>query len=378
MTRPITRWAQVATAIIGIGVAGCGKSAVKEEAKVAESDESAAPENSAPARPAAAPALTPAPAPAAAAAKAPAKSGAEELLSMGSGSPAAPAAAQNAQPGNAQGGGGQTQMPANYPRPGAVATGTAPGVAAAAGGAANAGTGANGMPANYPQSSGPGGGPGQGGGGGGQTQMPANYPQPGQNSGPGGPGGGGSNGEPGMAGGPGQGAARGMAGMMGGNGGGGAINNTVSDFTTGIKGAESFLSAVQAKDSKRLAEAVALHARLESSNAHKLMFEHVLDEAATADDLDKLARDFAGMQLVELGTRKGSGEQHIIVGKEDETQTTTRVLIVRKEKKGWKVQDYGGQRIIKIPVMRGQNQRGRGFGGGGVGAGGGGGAAGVN
>ena len=320
MTRPITRWAQVATAIIGIGVAGCGKSAVKEEAKVAESDESAAPENSAPARPAAAPALTPAPAPAAAAAKAPAKSGAEELLSMGSGSPAAPAAAQNAQPGNAQGGGS----------------------------------------------------------GGGQTQMPANYPQPGQNSGPGGPGGGGSNGEPGMAGGPGQGAARGMAGMMGGNGGGGAINNTVSDFTTGIKGAESFLSAVQAKDSKRLAEAVALHARLESSNAHKLMFEHVLDEAATADDLDKLARDFAGMQLVELGTRKGSGEQHIIVGKEDETQTTTRVLIVRKEKKGWKVQDYGGQRIIKIPVMRGQNQRGRGFGGGGVGAGGGGGAAGVN
>ena len=308
MKRPITRWVQVATAIVGLGMSGCGKTAVKEEAKVVEADESAAPENSAPAKPAPqAPAK--APAPAAAAAPAPAKSGAEELLAMGGG----PAAANSGQAANPVGGGKQ-----------------------------------GGAPANYPQSSGPGGGGGTQGGG--QTQMPANYPKPGQGGGPGGPEGGGSNGEPGMAGGPGQGAAGGMA-AMGANGG--AINNTVSDFTTESKGAESFLSALKSRDAKAVAEALALHSRYEASGAHKGDFGDILDETASAEQINKIASEFDGFQIQSLGQRLGEGEVKVILTKQDEKSSMSRTLTMRHEKLGWKVQDYGGKREIKRPQMMG-------------------------
>jgi hypothetical protein len=396
MKRPITWWAMVATATLGLGLSGCGKSAVKEEAKVADSEESAPPEDSAPPAPAAnAPAAAPKPAPAAAAAPPAGKSDAEELLAMGSG-PAAPAA--NAPQSGPPGGGGsnQTQMPANYPRPGNQGPGGPPG-----GGGSNQTQ----MPANYPRPGNQGPGSEPGGGGSNQTQMPANYPRPG-NQGPGGPPGGGGgnqrrlpqpgtggppgpggpsgepgmaggpNGEPGMAGGPGQPGQPGGRMMPGMSPGGGGADAAVNDFTNPTKAASSFLSAVQAKDAERLADAVALRARYEAGSEHKPVLSSVLDKTPAAEDLDKMARDFAGMKFMSLGARKGSGEQNVVVGKADQKQSTTRVLTVRKEKAGWKVQDYGGARVIKIPQMRNSGSgSGNGAGAGAVGGGGGGGAA---
>ena len=145
-------------------------------------------------------------------------------------------------------------------------------------------------------------------------------------------------------------APGGGPGGPGGGPGGGSGTLAASDFTTEIKGAESFLSALASKDPKRLAEATAKRAEFEAANDHKPVFKDILAEAASAEDLDKLARLFAGMKVVSA-SRKSSGTASVVVGKQEETSSTTRSLIVRKEKDGWKVQDFGRQYVAKSPSM---------------------------
>ena len=136
----------------------------------------------------------------------------------------------------------------------------------------------------------------------------------------------------------------------GGRGGDGGGTLADSDFTTETKGAESFLSALKSKDPEKLAEATAKHAEFEATNEHKPIFKDILAKSASAEDLDKLARDLSGMQVVSA-SRKSSGTASVVVGKEEETSRTTRALIVRKEKDGWKVQDYGPRVIAKSTGM---------------------------
>ena len=134
-------------------------------------------------------------------------------------------------------------------------------------------------------------------------------------------------------------------------GAGGAGNLTKSDFTSETKGAESFLAAVQAKDPELLAEAVAKHSEFEAVNEHKPIFAGLLAKTSDPKDLDMLSREFADFQIAGMGNRVGSGSVKIAVGKEDEKGMVKRILTLRKEKDGWKVQDYGGRLVTKYPQM---------------------------
>ncbi len=139
----------------------------------------------------------------------------------------------------------------------------------------------------------------------------------------------------------------GMMGPGGGRGGDGAGANLADgDFSSEVKGAESFLSALKSKDPEKLAEATAKHAEFEASNANKPVFKDILAKSASAEDLDKLAREFAGM-TVTMSSRKSSGTASVVVSKQEENTMIRRALVVRREKEGWKVQDFGGRIIAK-------------------------------
>jgi hypothetical protein len=139
-------------------------------------------------------------------------------------------------------------------------------------------------------------------------------------------------------------------GAPGARGGFGASENkAVNDFSTASKAAESFLSALESKDPERLADAVALRSQHEAENKHKPIFTAILEKSADSKQIDELARDFGGMKVMGIGTPKGSGLISVIVGKEEEKSASKITLFVRKEKAGWKVQDFGKKWVQKYP-----------------------------
>ena len=102
---------------------------------------------------------------------------------------------------------------------------------------------------------------------------------------------------------------------------------------------------------------MALHSKYEATNDHKFIFEGILDKNSSAEDLEKLAQTFAGMKVVELGNRVESGLVRIIVGKQDDKSMTKRAVLVRHEKAGWKVQDFGSQYVQKSLGNNNTNNR---------------------
>jgi hypothetical protein len=338
MNRPYAHWAWLAVASLGLGLSGCGKGAPKEDTKTDADAEASASDDSAPAAEAP-PIAQAAPAPAAPAPP-PAKketSGTDELLALSGGDKSA-AAPQAAAPPAAQAPSGpargrpqaQEAPPAaaaappnnsgGRPQPPQSSGGSSGGMMG--GGYANAGRGT----AGYPQSSS------------GSSGMPSGMQRPGS---PGGP-----NGSPG-----------GPNGSPGGPGGGSAADAAEGDFKTPLKGAESFLSALKAKDVQKLADATAKHAEFESSTAHRVLMKSILDASVNQADLDDLARSFDGMKVEGLGTRKSSGMVNVVVSKTEKSTSKTssgsnqstsnymnRTLYLRKEADGWKVQDYSGVR----------------------------------
>ena len=131
-------------------------------------------------------------------------------------------------------------------------------------------------------------------------------------------------------------------------GGGGALAE--ADFTSAQKGAESFLSALESKDPEKIAEASANHAKIEASKDHLPFFMAVAEKTATPSDIETVAKGFAGMKVTGRNTAKSSGLAGIIVGKQEENKTITRTIYVRKEKEGWKVQDFSGEKTLKRPA----------------------------
>lgn len=134
-----------------------------------------------------------------------------------------------------------------------------------------------------------------------------------------------------------------MGGDNPGGAGGGAPK--AADFTTALSGAESFLAAANAKDPALLAEATAKRAEFEASASHREGFIALLSQSADSATLDKLARELEGMKVMDVNNRKSSGIIEVIIGKEDTKRynRTTRRLVMRKEKEGWKVLDYTGK-----------------------------------
>ncbi len=146
--------------------------------------------------------------------------------------------------------------------------------------------------------------------------------------------------------------------MPGGGMGSDVDEKTASDFRNPYTAVASFLSAVKAKDLDRIAEATALRAGqpTETSPHYQKVFQAILDQSLAPEDLDELAKKFEGMKIVGQNQAKSTGRLGIIVGKAGTTgqqqgDTFTRTITVRKELKGWKVVDISGERKFEKPMV---------------------------
>jgi hypothetical protein len=140
-------------------------------------------------------------------------------------------------------------------------------------------------------------------------------------------------------------AEGGGVGIPGGRGG--SSDNAAPDYTTPQGAAKSFLAAVKARNTTQLAEAIALRAEYEAStDAHKQSFKAMRDENASAEEIDKLAQQFDGMEVTNMPTNaRSSHTRNVVVGKEKDNKLITCTIYVRKEKDGWKVVDYSKLRV---------------------------------
>jgi hypothetical protein len=161
---------------------------------------------------------------------------------------------------------------------------------------------------------------------------------------------------------PGQPPGLGQAGALPGFGAPGA-NTAAPDFSDAVRGAESFLAALERKDTQLLAQAVAIRGKLEASTeAKRQLFKAIEEENLPQEDLDELARAFEGMKVINKNTPKSSARVGVIVGKQDDNKLLTRTLTVRREKDGWKVQDYSGQRTENIGISKSSKDKGGDYG----------------
>lgn len=118
-------------------------------------------------------------------------------------------------------------------------------------------------------------------------------------------------------------------------------------FRYPITAAQAFLDALKAKDPQKLKDAVALRSRLESSAAHRSLFEQILDSSLPAETLKALADAFEGYTIVRPGAVEGTGHQDVILMKSADRGNLQRALTLRKEKAGWKVSDFSSARKIR-------------------------------
>lgn len=156
--------------------------------------------------------------------------------------------------------------------------------------------------------------------------------------------------------------APGMMGRMGGAGGapgGGSAGGADKppDFRDPYKSAQAFLDAVKAKDPVRIADCLALRSRYEAAKNHLEMFDALLERTADQSTLDELADTFEGMTIVGSNDAKSSGRLGVICSKTKDNVESRRTLIVRREKAGWKVLDFGG--VIVNKGFRNQANRNR-------------------
>jgi hypothetical protein len=143
----------------------------------------------------------------------------------------------------------------------------------------------------------------------------------------------------------------GAGGSSGGPGGPGAMpgiggaNSGPPNFREPIPATVAFLNAVKAKDRDLLAEATALRAPQEAASAQmKKLFSTVVDQSISEDALAELAKALEGYQIVDTNTPKSTGRFGVILGKSNKKGGQfRRTVTVRKEAKGWKVVDIGGQ-----------------------------------
>jgi hypothetical protein len=175
--------------------------------------------------------------------------------------------------------------------------------------------------------------------------MMAGYAMAGQR--PGGPGG------PGGAGGLADGAGGRPPFGFNPGGPGGAASAAEADYSTPVKGAESFLAAVQSKDVERISDAVAARAIEEASARTKSLFRAIKESTVEPDQLDELARIFDGMKVLNTNRVRSTNVRGIIVGRTEEGgDQIMRTLELRKEKEGWRVRDFSGERVIDVPSTR--------------------------
>jgi hypothetical protein len=113
----------------------------------------------------------------------------------------------------------------------------------------------------------------------------------------------------------------------------------------------AFLSALQAKDRDRLAEATALRSQSEqegTSERNRELLGKILDQSISDSELDDLAKKFEGYQYAFDNAVKSTGRQTVAIRKPtDDGGYYSRTVTVRKEKKGWGVMDISEPTLFK-------------------------------
>jgi hypothetical protein len=139
--------------------------------------------------------------------------------------------------------------------------------------------------------------------------------------------------------------------------GGPQQDNGPADTHSPDGAARAFLQALRAKDRSRLAEATALRSQKEASTTRmQELFAKVVDESISDSELDDLASKLDGYQVAGENAAKSTGSLGIIIHKPtDDGGYLSRVLTVRKEKKGWGVMDISRETVFK--GMSGQRRR---------------------
>jgi hypothetical protein len=149
----------------------------------------------------------------------------------------------------------------------------------------------------------------------------------------------------------------GAGGMPGFGLGGAQQDNGPADVHSPDGAARAFLKALKAKDKTRLAEATALRSQEEASTQRiKDLFKTIVEESISDSELDDLAKKLEGFTVAGENAAKSTGKLGIIIHKPtDDGGYMSRVITVRKEKKGWGVMDISKETEFK--GMTGRRQR---------------------
>jgi hypothetical protein len=165
----------------------------------------------------------------------------------------------------------------------------------------------------------------------------------------------------------GSGALGGLAGMAGmrmpgggsGGWGGGSDTNAPANYTMPMTAVVTFMNAVKAKDKDRIADATALRSvQMAHSKGMKQLFSNILDNSISDEDVNELAKQLDGYQIIGQNTAVSSGQLGIIIGRSNGNfGQYRRTITVRHEAKGWKVADITGRselegmRGVRLPGM---------------------------
>ncbi|WP_406695796.1 hypothetical protein V5E97_32830 [Singulisphaera sp. Ch08] len=139
-------------------------------------------------------------------------------------------------------------------------------------------------------------------------------------------------------------------GAEGGNPGG---DGAPADFRSPAGAVKAFLDALKSKNAERLAEATARRAPTEASGPkNQKLFQSIVEQSLTEDDLSELANKMEGFEVVGFNTPKSTGKFALILGKAGQNgESYRRTITTRHEKDGWKVLDISGVGTIERPIM---------------------------
>lgn len=127
-----------------------------------------------------------------------------------------------------------------------------------------------------------------------------------------------------------------------------------------MKTATDFIKAATDKNAEMLDENTALRAPTQAKEYSKKIFQAIKEKSLSSEDLDKLAKDLKGYKVVTAYPPNTSNTIEVEVMKRLKTEAYTRMIVVRHEKAGWKVQDIKKPYVIYMPTFNNQMGGGRG------------------
>jgi hypothetical protein len=119
----------------------------------------------------------------------------------------------------------------------------------------------------------------------------------------------------------------------------------------------AFLAALESKNKEKLTDATAKRSKDEAVEKHRKIFQEILEGTISDDDLEEIAKSFAGFKVMYVLDAKSTKRIGVVVGK----PTTggghlQRTIMAREEKEGWKVVDVEDLYNFKAMPNYGRNR----------------------